>query len=137
MFQKPIAAVWVASALLWFGTAALAEVVYLHNGDILHGTVIGASERAITLQTAYGNLVVPKTDICQIDYQGVDPAPSPEEAPAAPPRPEALPQPSRPEGEDAPNRTSVDQGSAGRRSVGDCVGRAGGFFLVRLRRLAR
>ena len=119
MFQKPIAAVWVASALFWFGTAALAEVVYLHNGDILHGTVIGASERAITLQTAYGNLVVPKTDIRQIDYQGVDPAPSPEEAPAAPPRPDAPPQPSRPEGEDAPNRTSVtrDRPAAGQSAI--------------------
>ena len=112
MFGKPIAAVLVASALLWFGTVAFAEVIYLHNGDILHGTVIGASERAITLQTAYGNLVVPKTDIRQIDYQGVDPAPSPE---AAPLRPEAPPQPPRPPGEDAPGRPSVtrDRPAAG------------------------
>ncbi len=97
MTGKPIAAVWVVSALLWFGTAAFAEMIYLHNGDILHGTVIGASERAITLQTAYGNLVIPKSDILRIDYQGADPAPSPESTPAAPPQPR----------EDAPDRPGV------------------------------
>ena len=67
-------------AMLAFATVLLssswgmAEVIHLHNGDVLHGSVIGASERAITLKTAYGNLVIPKTDIKQIDYQGAEPA---------------------------------------------------------------
>jgi hypothetical protein len=62
----------VVGAVLLFHAPGFAEVIYLHNGDVLHGTVIGASERAITLKTAYGNLVIPKTDIKQIDYQGAE-----------------------------------------------------------------
>jgi hypothetical protein len=91
MFGKPMTPVWVASALLSFGTAASAEVIYLHNGDTLHGTVIGASEQAITLQTSYGNLVIPKTDISRIDYQGAAPVASPEAPPAAEPAKESAP----------------------------------------------
>jgi len=74
MSGKRIAMAWVASGLLWFAPVALAEVIYLHNGDVLHGSVIGASEEAVTLETPYGNLVIPKVDIRRIDYQGADPS---------------------------------------------------------------
>ena len=81
--------VLAALALVSFQASVFGEVIYLHNGDILHGTVIGASEGSITLQTAYGNLVIPKTEIRQIDYKGSEPAPAP---PASPP-PEETPSP--------------------------------------------
>ena len=88
-------------AMLAFATVLLlpasgvAEVIYLHSGDILHGSVIGASERAITLKTAYGNLVIPKTDIERIDYQGSEAAPQKKSEPAKP-SPPAKPAPTKP-----------------------------------------
>src|SRR3972149_11103424 len=84
--------VLAALALVSFQAPVFGEVIYLHNGDVLHGTVVGASEFSIRLQTAYGSLVIPKTDIRQIDYQGSEPAPAP---PASPPPQET---PSPPEG---------------------------------------
>jgi hypothetical protein len=91
------------ATVLLLPPAGIAEVVYLHNGDVFHGSVIGASERAITLKTTYGNLVIPKTDIKQIDYQGAEPAA--EKAPekkasstAKPPAPKPVKRAPRPAG---------------------------------------
>ena len=66
---------------------ALAEVVYLNNGDILHGELVGANNTQVTLKTAYGELEIPKKDILRIDYQGGEapspPAPPQEDTPPA------------------------------------------------------
>ena len=83
------------ATVLLLPASGVAEVIYLHSGDILHGSVIGASERAITLKTAYGNLVIPKTDIKQIDYQVSEAAPQKKSAPAKP-SPTAKPAPPKP-----------------------------------------
>jgi hypothetical protein len=107
MRGKRMAAAWVVAAFLWLASAAFAEVIYLNNGDVLHGTVIGASERAVTLQTPYGNLVIPKTEIRRIDYEGAEPQPSPEATPP-PPSPD-----------DATSRTTatMDRPVAGQASI--------------------
>jgi hypothetical protein len=81
------AAMSFAGAFLGLASAAFAEVIYLNNGDVLHGAVIGASERAITLQTPYGNLVIPKIEIRRIDYEGAEPPPSPEAPQPSPDQP--------------------------------------------------
>ena len=49
-----------------------AEIVYLNNGDVLHGELVAASNTVITLETSYGKLVIPKKDIERIDYEGAD-----------------------------------------------------------------
>lgn len=46
-----------------------AEVVYLNNGDTIHGTLVAANNTQVTLKTAYGELVIPKKDIARIDYE--------------------------------------------------------------------
>ena len=45
-----------------------AEVVYLNNGDAIHGTLVAANNTQVTLKTPYGELVIPKKDIARIDY---------------------------------------------------------------------
>jgi hypothetical protein len=55
--------------LLLCGLAA-AEIIYLKNGDVVHGTVVGATTRQITLETPYGKLTIPKNDIQRIEYEG-------------------------------------------------------------------
>ena len=58
--------------VLILGIAALspAEVVYLNNGDVLHGELVAANNTVITLETPYGKLIIPKKDIQRIDYEG-------------------------------------------------------------------
>ena len=101
-------AVWIAGTSLWLASAALAEVIYLNNGDVLHGTVIGASEHALTLQTAYGNLVIPKTEIRRIDYQGAEPPLSPEAT---------TPATDQPKMEEAPSPVPANRPMAGQASL--------------------
>ena len=48
--------------------SAAAEVVYLNNGDAIHGTLVAANNTQVTLKTPYGELVIPKKDIARIDY---------------------------------------------------------------------
>jgi hypothetical protein len=55
--------------LLLVGLAA-AEIIYLKNGDVVHGAVVGATARQVTLQTPYGKLIIPKNDIQRIEYEG-------------------------------------------------------------------
>jgi len=55
--------------------SAAAEVVYLNNGDAIHGTLVAANNTQVTLKTPYGELVIPKKDIARIDYE-VSGAPS-------------------------------------------------------------
>ena len=55
--------------------SAAAEVVYLNNGDAIHGTLVAANNTQVTLKTPYGELVIPKKDIARIDYD-VSGAPS-------------------------------------------------------------
>ncbi len=103
-----LVAILALATILLLPASGIAEVIYLHNGDVLHGSVIGASERAITLKTTYGNLVIPKTDIKQIDYQGAEPAaekPPEKETPpkkasstTEPPAPKPVKRAPRPEG---------------------------------------
>jgi hypothetical protein len=105
MRGKRMTSAWLAGAFLCLASATIAEVIYLNNGDVLHGTVIGASERAITLQTPFGNLVIPKIEIRRIDYEGAEPPSSPE-----------APQPSP---DDAPSGTPVtrDRPAVGQATV--------------------
>ncbi len=51
------------------GPSAAAEVVYLNNGDAIHGTLVAANNTQVTLKTSYGELVIPKKDIARIDYE--------------------------------------------------------------------
>ncbi len=75
---------------LFFGVLAIglaaslaqAEVLHLTNGDVIHGTLVAANNKTVTLKTAYGNLVIPKEDIARIDYQGGSEPPKTAEAPA-------------------------------------------------------
>ncbi|MGH9391327.1 MAG: hypothetical protein ACRD1Z_17105 [Vicinamibacteria bacterium] len=48
--------------------SAAAEVVYLNNGDAIHGTLVAANNTQVTLKTPYGELIIPKKDIARIDY---------------------------------------------------------------------
>ena len=48
---------------------AAAEIIHLKNGDVIHGTVVGATTRQVTLQTPYGKLNIPKNDILRIEYR--------------------------------------------------------------------
>ena len=72
-------------------SAAFAEVVYLNNGDVVHGTLVAANNTEVTLKTPYGQLVIPKKDIARIDYQDgggeAAGASTPSPAPAATPTP--------------------------------------------------
>ena len=72
--RSGLVAILALSAVLLLPASGIAELIHLHNGDVLQGAVIGASEGSITLKTTYGNLVISKTDIKQIDYQGAEPA---------------------------------------------------------------
>ena len=45
---------------------AAAEVIYLVNGDIIHGELVSANNTSVTLQTKYGKLDIPKEDIKSI-----------------------------------------------------------------------
>ena len=76
----------IVSALSLLTGLALAEVVYLNNGDIVHGELVGANNTQVTLKTAYGELEIPKKDIQRIDYQGGEGP-----APPAPPREDTRP----------------------------------------------
>jgi hypothetical protein len=65
------------TGLVWIvltGGAA-AEVVFLTNGDVIHGAIVAANNDSVTLETPYGKLSIPKSDIERIDYQdGGEPA---------------------------------------------------------------
>jgi hypothetical protein len=83
---------------------AVAEVIYLKNGDVLHGTVVGATSLRVTFQTPYGKLNIPKKDIQRIEYEDEEGGPTttkkpapPSKAPVAKAKPDLRPtQPSRP-----------------------------------------
>lgn len=78
----------IVSALSWLSGLTFAEVVYLNNGDVIHGELIAANNTQVTLKTEYGELQIPKEEIQRIDYQGA------EEASATdPPKAEAPPKP--------------------------------------------
>ncbi len=79
-------AVFFVSALSLLTGVALAEVVYLNNGDIIHGELVAANNTQVTLKTAYGELEISKKDILRIDYQGGE-APPPPAAPKEDTRP--------------------------------------------------
>ncbi len=85
----------IVSALSWISGLALAEVVYLNNGDVIHGELVAANNTRVTLKTDYGELQIPKDQIQRIDYQGSDDA-------AAEDVPKAKAPPARP-------RTAGDQ----------------------------
>ena len=65
----PAASVLVAAVVWLVATTVVAEIVHLKNGDILHGNVISVNSREITLETPYGRLKIPKSDIQRIDYE--------------------------------------------------------------------
>lgn len=65
---------WFAAAgLLLICAGAAAEIIHFKNGDTLHGTVVDANVRRVTLETAYGKLTIPKKDIQRIEYEGGEP----------------------------------------------------------------
>lgn len=59
---------WIV-LILAIAALSPAEVVYLNNGDVLHGELVAANNTVITLETPYGKLVIPKKDIQRIDYE--------------------------------------------------------------------
>ena len=65
-----IVSILAASLILAVAGLSPAEVVYLNNGDVLHGELVAANNTVITLETPYGKLVIPKKDIQRIDYEG-------------------------------------------------------------------
>jgi hypothetical protein len=75
----------IVSALSSISGLALAEVVYLNNGDVIHGELIAANNTQVTLKTDYGELRIPKEDIQRIDYQGGDGSAAQAPEAAAPP----------------------------------------------------
>lgn len=71
-----------------------AEAVYLANGDVIHGTLVAANNTQVTLQTPYGELVIPKKDVVRIDYEaGPGGGGKPRETPAPAGFPEPPPAP--------------------------------------------
>ena len=94
---------WLLAIALLSPAIALAEpTVYLKDGSIFHGNVIGTSGGVLTIQTKSGKITVAEGDILRIDYG----APTPTPAPAAMPNPwsavpEATPPPARPASSDA------------------------------------
>ncbi len=61
----------LGTVVLWLiCTAGAAEVIFLKNGDVLHGTLVGVDARRVTLKTEYGSLTIPKKDILRIEYEG-------------------------------------------------------------------
>jgi hypothetical protein len=86
---------------------AAAEVVYLNNGDAIHGTLVAANNTQVTLKTPYGELVIPKKDIARIDY-------GESKAPSAPGSPGATPSPSGPAGRSDP---AAPEGKSGRATI--------------------
>jgi hypothetical protein len=74
---------------------ASAEVVYLNNGDVIHGTLVAANNTQVTLKTPYGELVIPKKDVSSIDY-GESGAPSVGGKPAGASAPAGSPDPPAP-----------------------------------------
>jgi hypothetical protein len=67
---------WTVSVLICLSGLALAEVVYLNNGDVIHGELVAANNTRVTLKTEYGELQIPKDAIQRIDYQGQDGSPA-------------------------------------------------------------
>ncbi|HSF17277.1 MAG TPA: hypothetical protein VLK65_17145 [Vicinamibacteria bacterium] len=55
--------------LIVVSALARAEIVYLANGDVIHGTLVAANNTEVTLKTPYGELVIPKEVIERIDYE--------------------------------------------------------------------
>jgi hypothetical protein len=86
-------------------TFSAAEIVYLTNGDVVHGTLVAANNDEVTLKTAFGQLLIPKKEIARIDYQTTESKPEPgakdpekkpeknKEKAAAPPPPPPPPRP--------------------------------------------
>ena len=64
----------VAVALWLASSTVTAEIVFLKNGDVLHGSLVGVDARRVTLKTPYGKLTIPKEDILRIDYEGGEPS---------------------------------------------------------------
>lgn len=77
----------IISVSICLSGLALAEVVYLNNGDIIHGELVAANNTEVTLKTAYGELEIPKKDIQRIDYQEGTSSTSGEAPNVAPPPP--------------------------------------------------
>ncbi len=72
---------WIAAVgLSLICAGAAAEIIHFKNGDVLHGTVVDANVRRITLETAYGKLTIPKNDVQRIEYEGGEPDKTPDKA---------------------------------------------------------
>jgi hypothetical protein len=73
---------WFAAVgLLLISAGAAAEIIHFKNGDMLHGTVVDANVRRVTLETAYGKLTIPKKDIQRIEYESGEPEETTEKTP--------------------------------------------------------
>ena len=53
-------------SVCFLGLAPDDEVVYLANGDIIHGELVSANNTTVTIETKYGKLEIPKEDIERI-----------------------------------------------------------------------
>jgi hypothetical protein len=63
--------VWLAALCLAMAAPARADIVNLKDGDRITGKVTSQTERVVRVQTAYGRLVIPKTDVESIVRGGV------------------------------------------------------------------
>ncbi len=59
--------VLVMALVLVISTAALADEVILKNGDRVSGKVIAESESSVTIETGYGKLTIPRSDIERVE----------------------------------------------------------------------
>lgn len=64
--MRKLALLLLVSCLGSLSAPAAAEVIYLVNGDIIHGELVSANNTSVTLQTKYGKLDIPKEDIKSI-----------------------------------------------------------------------
>jgi hypothetical protein len=72
-------------ATILVAALATGEIVYLTNGDVVHGTLVAANNDEVTLKTPFGQLVIPKKEIERIDYQTTEAKPEPGAAKETPP----------------------------------------------------
>ena len=93
------AALFFAVVILSYTTNAKADTIILTNGNVVVGKITSANAEGVEIQTDYGNLSIPGSQIKKIKYEAAtqaQPAPRPK-APvpsASPVQPQAVTQPS-------------------------------------------
>ncbi len=105
-FYKLFAVLFFAVVILFYTTNAKADTIILTNGNVVVGKITSADAQGVEIQTDYGNLSIPGSQIKKIKYEASPQAqPTPQrEAPvpsASPVQPQAITQPSaQPQGQE-------------------------------------